>query len=79
MGTPVRKCRSRLSRGLGSLGDMGAFKARAPRRCRGVMRELAVEGPVEGVDMALNIEERREFDEAGVADELVYENRRLSD
>lgn len=78
MGTPLRNCRSRLSRGLGSLGDMGLLMARAPSRCSGVIRELAVEGPVEGVSMALNTEERRELVEAGVAVELVYEKRRIS-
>lgn len=66
-GTPERNCLSRLLRGLGSLGDIGAFMARAPRRCKGVMREAAVDGAVEGVEAALKMEERCDVVEAGVS------------
>lgn len=50
---------------------MGLFMARAPKRCKGVMREATVEGAVEAVDTSLKTEEgASDKAEAGVTEEF---------
>lgn len=44
-------------RGCNGRGDWGMFRALAPRLARGVKRDRAVDGAVDGVDAALNIED----------------------